>query len=134
MVALLRAAGARQLARPPCGPAPSEGPCTSLVMCEAGGDSTAGATPQHAQHGRQAASPDNADQEGGALYTALAGADGARAFIPGVDCISHADEVRKEKWFVRATESGVPVVSSLWLMDSLSSFTVRPLAEYTIKT
>ncbi len=40
--------------------------------------------------------------------------------------------VAAAKWFHKAKEGGVPVVSHRWLLDSIGSYTPQPLAAYRL--
>lgn len=52
------------------------------------------------------------------------GAAGAAAGPPAA--------VAAAKWYQQAGESGAPVVSHRWLLDSVSCYTQRPLAPYRL--
>lgn len=119
MAQLLREAGAKLLSRPPAAmPAPraAAGPCTSFLLCEApdapgGSPGTAAAEAQQRKEGQAAGAV------GGA------GVEGAPA--PAVP-----PAVAASKWYQRAVEGGVLVVNHRWLLDSISWYTLQPLAKY----
>lgn len=112
---LLQAAGAKRLSRPPTAThsAARGGPCTSFLLCEA---PDAGGSP-HQQQAAAAAGP--AGQQGGAASAAA---------VPKVV----PPALAAAKWYQKAAEAGVPVVSRRWLLDSISSYTVKPLAPYLL--
>lgn len=111
MAALLKAAGARLLSRPPSGlsggdgaAGAAQGPTSTLVLCEPAAGGSGGSPAEQQRSGG-----------GGAAAVPPAGAEGLRA----------------EKWYARAAEAGVPVVAHSWLIDSVAAYTPRPLAGYT---
>ena len=105
---LLQAAGARRLTRPPAGHGGSRsGPCTSFLLCEA---PDAAASPKLPAAPQDAAAP-------------AAGPPPLAAPPPAVAAA---------KWYQKAAEGGVPVVTHRWLLDSVSCYTQRPLAPYRL--
>ncbi|GAB4814502.1 hypothetical protein N2152v2_001548 [Parachlorella kessleri] len=108
---LLRAAGARVLSRPPsvqaragtAGAVPP-GPCTSFVLCEA----SEGGSPQQAQQSQQGSAHGRPPRQGAVAA------------------------LQQEKWYSRAAAAGVSIVSSKWLMDTVSSYTLKPLQDYLV--
>ena len=114
MAELLKAAGAKVLSRAPAGPAPRacSGPCSSFLLCEAAAD---GGSPK----GEALPAP------GGGAGGGTAGrASEAQAAVPPA--------VAGAKWYQKAREAGAPVVSHRWLLDSISSYTLQPLASYRL--
>lgn len=114
---LLSAAGARTLTRMPSAPAGADtaaagGPATTFVLCE---QPEAG-SPAAPGGGRRSSTSD------GAAAAAAAGAESAAG----------GEALQQAKWYRRATEAGVPVVSSRWLMDSVGACTLRPLGPYVL--
>ena len=108
--ALLQAAGAKCLPRPPasCSAAAHGGPPSALLLCDV---PDARSSP--------AAAPQRAQQEG-------TGEAGGRGVGPAPPAVAGA------KWFRKAAEAGVPVAVLRWLLDSIGSYTVRPLAPYRL--
>lgn len=115
---LLAAAGARLLSRAPAAPPPRAcaGPCTSFMLCEAAAGY--GANPREPGHAQAPGGGGGGGGGGGAEQKA-----GGLAVPPAVAAA---------KWFQKAQEGGVPVVSHRWLLDSIGCYTPQPLAGYRL--
>jgi hypothetical protein len=112
---LLLAAGAKRLSRPPAAPlqGTSGGPCTSFLLCE--GPDTASSPAQHRHM-----------HEAGTVCAATCG----NAVGPAAVAVPPA--LAAAKWYRKAAEAGVPVVSHRWLLDTISSYTALPLSAYCL--
>ena len=123
---LLRAAGAKQLSRPPAAqPAPraAAGPCTSFLLAELpDGAGSPAAAPLPPPPSEQA----GGDGDGAGSKSAAAAAPGSSLSLVAPPAIAEA------KWYQRAREGGVPVVSHRWLLDSISWYTPQPLERYRL--
>lgn len=112
MAELLAAAGAKRLTRPPAAAAAAgAGPCTAFLLCETGDAAGSPAQPQQ--------QPGKGQGQG-----EEAGAEKQRQAVP--------PSIAAAKWYQKAAEAGVSVVSHRWLLDSISSYTVKPLPPYRI--
>ena len=122
VAALLKAAGAKQLSRPPAAaptPRAGAGPCTSLILCEAPEPGAASSPAAALSGGGQAA----AQGEAAAAAAAAAAQQQAVAVPPAIAAA---------KWYQKAAEGGVPVVRHGWLLDSISCYTIQPLSKYRL--
>ena len=122
VAALLRAAGAKQLSRPPAAaPAPraGAGPCTSLLLCEAPEPGSAGSPTAGGAGGQPAAA-------------AAAAEAGDQAQAQGAAAAAVPPAIAGAKWYQKAVEGGVPVVRHGWLLDSISCYTIQPLSRYRL--
>ncbi len=120
VAALLKAAGAKQLSRPPAAaptPRAGAGPCTSLILCEAPEPGAASSPAAALSGGGQAAA------QGEAAAAAAAAQQQAVAVPPAIAAA---------KWYQKAAEGGVPVVRHGWLLDSISCYTIQPLSKYRL--
>lgn len=114
---LVKAAGGKLLSRPPAAaPAPraASGPCTSFLLCEAAEPGV--------RDGPVAGVPAGEQQQGQQ--------EGAEAEGQGKAAVPPA--LAASKWFQKAAEGGVPVVSHRWLLDSIGRYTPQPLAGYRL--
>ena len=122
VAALLKAAGAKQLSRPPAAaptPRAGAGPCTSLILCEAP-EPGAASSPSAAING-------SGGQQPAAQGDAAAAAEQQQqAAVPVPPAVAAA------KWYQKAAEGGVPVVRHGWLLDSISCYTIQPLSKYRL--
>lgn len=118
---LLKAAGAKQLSRPPAAaptPRAGAGPCTSLILCEA---------PEPGAAYSPSAAISGGGQQAAALGDAAAAAEQQQqAAAPVPPAVAAA------KWYQKAAEGGVPVVRHGWLLDSISCYTIQPLSKYRL--
>ncbi|KAI3428535.1 hypothetical protein D9Q98_007358 [Chlorella vulgaris] len=112
---LLLAAGAKRLSRPPAAPlqGTSGGPCTSFLLCEGPDTASSPASHRHLH-------------EAGTVCAATCG----NAVGPAAVAVPPA--LAAAKWYQKAAEAGVPVVSHRWLLDTISSYTALPLSAYCL--